>query len=719
MKNAFKVYKRDVKKVVTNWVALVIIMGLMILPSLYAWFNIKASWDPYSNTKGISVAIVNKDNGANFKSMRIDAGRDIVKELKGNDKIGWKFVDESEAKAGVEDGKYYASVIIPEDFSEKLLSILKDKQEKPSLIYSVNEKVNAIAPKITDKGVTTVQSEVSKTFVKTVNKKVLDIMNQVGVELDKSKPKLKELITMILYVDDRIPEINKGVDELQKGAITADEFLGKIKKDIPLLQDTIIKAKGIASTGSVFLNKTKDGLQKISPYIKEDLILAKDLSSSAEILTREGANIISESAPRAKELFTKAREKYVNVEDNLNSVIDLLNYLDRDNSSRLITNLKEKLNSIKSKVNSKINTLNNVIGTIDRGEQPSINMLNRLSDKASDVTPMLGDIIGRFDSEILPAINQFISQLTSVADNTISILNNANANIPELTGLLDKGKLGAEKASDVIKLLKEKLPPIEKSIHEVAEKLRKLDGDQQLNEIIELMKNNAVSESDFIANPINVKENKVFPIPNYGSGMSPFFTTLSLWVGALLLVSLLSVEVKEMEGVKLNTSDIYFGRYLTFMTIAICQALIVSLGDIFVLKTYVVDKVPFVLTSVFISIVFSVIIYSLVSIFGNVGKAMGVILLVLQISASGGTFPIQMTPTFFQRLNPFLPFTYAIGGMRECVGGILRSILFKDMAILSAYAAVPLLVSVQLKHKLLGMNKKLVNKLKQCGLVGH
>lgn len=171
MKNAFKVYKRDVKKVVTNWVALVIIMGLMILPSLYAWFNIKASWDPYSNTKGISVAVVNKDNGANFKNLRIDAGRDIVKELEGNDKIGWKFVDEKEAKSGVEDGKYYASVVIPEDFSEKLLSIVKDKQEKPSLIYSVNEKVNAIAPKITDKGVTTVQSEVSKTFVKTVNKK--------------------------------------------------------------------------------------------------------------------------------------------------------------------------------------------------------------------------------------------------------------------------------------------------------------------------------------------------------------------------------------------------------------------------------------------------------------------------------------------------------------------------------------------------------------------
>ncbi|MCD3352040.1 YhgE/Pip domain-containing protein [Clostridium botulinum D/C] len=719
MKNAFKIYKRDINKVVTNWVALVIITGLMILPSLYAWFNIKSSWDPYSNTKGIAVAVVNKDNGANFKNIRVDAGRDIVKELESNDKIGWKFVDEKEARSGVDTGKYYASVVIPEDFSDKLLSIVRDKQVKPSLIYSVNEKINAIAPKITDKGVTTVQSEVAKTFIKTVNGKVLEIVNKLGIELDKSKPKLKELTNMILYVDDKIPEINAGIDQLQKGAITVDQFLGKVKKDIPLIQDTVVKAKGIASTGAVFLSKAKDGLQKTAPYIKEDLILAKDLSNAAEVLTREGANIVSQSATRARELFIKAREKYVNVEDNINSVFDLLNYIDKDNSNRIINRIKGELISIKNKLNDKISTLNNVIAAIDRGEQPSIDLLNKLSDKASDVTPLLGNIVGRFDSEILPAINSIINDLTTVADNTVGILNNANASLPQLTGLLDKGEIGAEKASEIIKLLKEKLPPIEKSIHEVSGKLRKLDEDGQLNEIISLMKNDAVSESNFISNPIDIKENKIFPIPNYGSGMSPFFTTLSLWVGALLLVSLLSVHVEEMEGVKLNISDIYFGRYLTFMTIAICQALIVSLGDIFLLKTYVVNKVAFVLMSIFISIVFSIIIYSLVSIFGNVGKAFGVILLVLQISASGGTFPVQVTPPFFQRLNPLLPFTYAIGGMRETVGGILRSVLLKDIVILCVYLVIALLLSVQLKERLHNMNEKLVSKLKECGLVGH
>lgn len=719
MKNAFKVYKGDIKSIATNWVAIVIITGLMILPSLYAWFNIKSSWDPYSNTKGIAVAVVNRDNGSNFKNIRVDAGKDIVKELEKNDKIGWKFVDEKEAKSGVETGKYYASVVIPEDFSDKLLSIVRDKQIKPNLIYSVNEKINAIAPKITDKGVTTVQSEVSKTFIKTVNGKVLEIVNKLGVELDKSKPKLKELTNMILYVDDRIPEINLGINELEKGAITVDEFLQKVKKDIPLIQDTVVKAKGIASTGSIFLSKTKDALQKTAPYIRDNLVLARDLNNSAEVLTREGAFVVSESTTKARNLFSRARDKYVNVEDNVNSVLDLLNYIDKDNSNRIINRVKEQLTNTKHKLNNKISALNNVIGVIDRGGQPSIDILNKLSDKAADVTPILGDIIGRFDSEILFNINSVISNLTTVADSTVSILNNANANLPTLTGILAKGQVGAEKAGELIKILKEKLPPIEKSIHQIAGKLRKLDTDEKLNEIIALMKNNAVSESNFIANPINIKENKIFPIPNYGSGMSPFFTTLSLWVGALLLVSLLSVHVNKIEGIDLNISDVYFGRYLTFMSIAICQALIVSLGDLFLLKTYVANKVAFVFMSVFISIVFSIIIYSLVSIFGNVGKAIGVILLVLQISASGGTFPVQVTPPFFQSLNPLLPFTYAIGGMRETVGGILRSVLVKDIIILCIYFVVALVVSVQLKARLHGINEKLVAKLKECGLVGH
>ncbi len=147
------------------------------------------------------------------------------------------------------------------------------------------------------------------------------------------------------------------------------------------------------------------------------------------------------------------------------------------------------------------------------------------------------------------------------------------------------------------------------------------------------------------------------------------------------------------------------------MTIAIFQALIVSLGDIYLLKVYVSNKSIFILFSIFISIIFSMIIYTLVSVFGNVGKALGVILLVLQISASGGTFPIEVTPGFFQRINPLLPFTYAVSGMREAVGGVIEGILLRDIIILLIYFTISILLALLLKKKLEKANKKLCKKV--------
>ena len=160
MKNVFKIFKRDIKKITTNWVALVVVIGLIILPSLYAWFNIKSSWDPYGSTSGIKIAIVNEDNGAKFNDKKIDVGESVVKELSKNKDIGWQFVDKEKAEKGVRMGDYFASIIIPKNFSEDLISPASDDIVKPKLIYTVNESANAIAPKITDKGVQALKNQI-------------------------------------------------------------------------------------------------------------------------------------------------------------------------------------------------------------------------------------------------------------------------------------------------------------------------------------------------------------------------------------------------------------------------------------------------------------------------------------------------------------------------------------------------------------------------------
>ncbi|EDU35918.1 phage infection protein [Clostridium sporogenes] len=718
MKNIFKIYRRDLQNIITNWVAIVVVLGLMILPSLYAWFNIKSSWDPYANTKSISVAVVNKDKAAVFKGQSINVGEELVNKLKINKNIGWKFVDEKEAEKGVKYGKYYASVMIPEDFSYKILSITRDKQEKPTLIYSVNEKSNAVAPKITSKGVTTVQNEVTKTFVKTVNGIIFEIFNKLGIELEKGKPKLKDLMNMIFYVNDKIPEINASIDNLEKGAITLEEFIEKINKDIPLIKDTINKALSAGDKTKLFLSKSKEGINNVAPYIKQDLIIAKKINNTAEVLIGEGVGVIEKNSQQAKEDLVASKDKLTNVKEILNSTLELVDIINKDKKNIILNDFENRIKDMKERVNNKIENINTVVSSIDRGEKVSVEVLNRLKNKANGIDSILKQIIEDFNPKIVPAINNVLNDLIVVADNAIQLLKNANENLPEATELLDKGYTGAEKGIKGIKILKSNLPSIEKSIGEVSNKLKTLDDDERLNEIIKLMKNNAKIESDFISNPVEIKENRIYPIPNYGSAMAPFFTTLSLWVGALILVSILSVDVKDIKGAKkLKVYEKYFGRYLTFMTIAIFQALIVSLGDIYLLKVYVSNKPIFILFSIFISIIFSMIIYTLVSVFGNVGKALGVILLVLQISASGGTFPIEVTPGFFQRINPLLPFTYAVSGMREAVGGVIEGILLRDIVVLLIYFTLSILLALLLKKKLEKINRNFMRKFKESGLV--
>ncbi|MBD5644514.1 YhgE/Pip domain-containing protein [Clostridium botulinum] len=718
MKNIFKIYKRDLQNIITNWIAIVVMLGLMILPSLYAWFNIKSSWDPYSNTKSISVAVVNKDKAAFFKGQSINVGEELVNKLKINKNIGWKFVDEKEAEKGVKYGKYYASIMIPEDFSYKILSITRDKQEKPTLIYSVNEKSNAVAPKITSKGVTTIQSEVTKTFVKTVNGIIFEMFNKLGIELEKGKPKLKDLMNMIFYVNDKIPEINASIDKLEKGAITLEEFIEKINKDIPLIKDTINRALSAGDKTKLFLSKSKEGINNVAPYIKQDLIIARKINSTAEVLIEEGVDLIGKNSSKARENLLSSKDKLTNVKEILNSILELIDIINKDKKNIIMNDFENKIKDMKERVNNKIENINTVISSIDRGEKVSVEALNRLNNKANGIDSILEKTIEDFNPKIVPAINNVLNDLIVVADNTIQLLKNANENLPGATELLDKGYTGAEKGIKGIKILKSNLPSIEKSIGEVSNKLKTLDDDERLNEIIKLMKSNAKIESDFISNPVEIKENRIYPIPNYGSAMAPFFTTLSLWVGALILVSILSVEVKDIKGAKkLKVHEKYFGRYFTFMTIGIFQALIVSLGDIYLLKVYVSNKSIFILFSIFISIIFSMIIYTLVSVFGNVGKALGVILLVLQISASGGTFPIEVTPGFFQRINPLLPFTYAVSGMREAVGGVIEGILLRDIIILLIYFTLSILLALLLKKKLEKANKNFVKKFKESGLV--
>ncbi|PEA54836.1 phage infection protein [Bacillus pseudomycoides] len=879
MKQIWRIYTTDIRNVARHWAAIVIIIGLTILPSLYAWFNIKASWDPYGSTKDVPIAVSNEDKGANIRGKDINIGKEVVDSLKKDKNLGWKFVDEKEAIHGVKHGDYYASITIPKDFSEKIATVLDENPQKPEIQYYVNEKVNAIAPKITSKGASGIVEEIGKNFVKTANGEIFKIFNELGIDLETNLPSIEKVKDLVFKLEAQIPEINKVVDTALTDAGTAqdlvktaqdtmpkvesiiqdgqqlskdldsffaannqtlDEAPAAIKRDLtfakkavdggiqisdyfagPLANVNKETVKGQIKSAQSATNRVKDvsqqipgytdkarkvlnigdataeaikpfseGIQQLSagaidqidiaiknlqdsnqPNKDEGVKKLEDLKTTVTIIkdkakaVTEAANDFNKNKPSIENTLNQIDSLAKDVEKDTNNVInvtnDLINIVDNgisgnlnlepakqglyDTQSQLqkginiidgiipVLNSADKLagdagkttkipgyvaelNDAKGKIQKVINKTNKALDVINSGKLPSKDDIESIKAEAKDASNTLGDILARYDSEIVPNFNDAIAQTKKINKNTADVLNTANAKLPDVKKLLEDASKGLTLGKEDVAKVKAELPEAEKKIKEIANKIRDFESQEDLKDIIRLLKHDVEKQSDYFANPVNLKENKLFPIPNYGSAMSPFYTVLALWVGALLMVSLLTVEVHE-EDAEYKSYQIYFGRFLTFLTVGLAQAFIVAVGDIFLLGTYVVDKFWFVLFSMLIAGVFVCIVYSLVSVFGNIGKSMAIVLLVLQVAGSGGTFPIQMTPKFFQAIYPFLPFTYAIRIIRETVGGMMWGIVWKDILILCVWVGVMLVIALALKKPINKSSEKFVENAKGSKLI--
>lgn len=694
MKNAFRIFKNDIKNIFKNYAALIVVIALCILPSLYAWFNIKASWDPYaeSGISNIKIGVVNKDLGATLNNKEINLGDRVVKELKGNTQMGWQFVSEEESIKNVKEGKYYAMITIPENFSKSLTSVLTKDVQKGEIIYTVNEKINAIAPKITVKGANAIQEKVSKAVVETASDAILGIGKELGTELENQLPRLNNIYNQLLEVKSQFGNINDVVNLADDGAYKLKTLISDIQKNIPLINKTLENSQNLGSNLESFLTTSKNNLNNIAPVIKNDIKIINEISNEVSKNVNALISAINSGSEYAPQIVDSILGKLSSLNTSTESLINILKTMNKFNPGKF-DDILETLANVQGAINKAINVLNTVKDSLANGGTPDLSLLNNVIAFTNDVSNITNNLYNNFDENITNKINSIFDDAYNVAGNVVTVLKEAQNKLPQVTDIMNTVYEGADKGIEGIDFVKSKLPEAENMLNELVSKIGSINDSEDINRIIDFLKTDVSVRSDFLANPVNIIENTLFPMGNYGTGMTPFYTVLSLWVGLLLLSSMLSVEAKG----EYSASAQYFGKMMLFMSIAIIQAIIVALGDLYLLKIYCVNPGLFVLGSVFTSVIFTIILYSLCSVFGNVGKVLGIVLLVIQIGGSGGTFPIQLTPKFFQAINPFLPFTYAISFAREAIGGVVQSVLIKDIVVLLIYGAIFILISLFLK----------------------
>ncbi|MUT66101.1 YhgE/Pip domain-containing protein [Paenibacillus sp. NEAU-GSW1] len=700
-----------------NWALLVTILGLIALPSLYAWFNIKSSWDPYGNTSGLAVAVANNDNGASIHGNPLRAGDEIIESLKSNRKIGWRFVDEDQALEGVKHGDYYASIVIPADFSTKIATVLNDNPEQAKILYTVNEKINAVSPKIAASGANAIVEQIRSTFVKTANGVIFSLLNEVGLELEKEKPTIENSRDIVFKLEELFPEIKSAVSAASADAAKAEAIAGRAQNALPDAAKLVADGRQLAAKLTPLLADSADAVEQTAPALKQDLqLLAGAADAAAELaasLRNGAATADTESAIAALERMDGKLGIAARV---AGSSADLFGRLaDMTGGSRL-ADADAKLRQAESSFTRSSEAANQLAAAARRGEEPAAALLDKLADGAAQASSVVNSLLDRYDSDIVPGIREGMDKALTAAKKANEALKQTAADMPDIEKLLQDASKGLTFGKAALAEIEKRLPNAEQKIKRLAERIRQMEQEGSLDELISLLQNNAQRESAFFAEPVVLQEYRLYPIPNYGSAMSPFFSTLSIWVGALLLVSLLSVDPHPGEGEALKSYQSYFGRYLTFLTLSLLQTLLITTGDIWILHTHVVDKGAFLLFGLLLSALFMLIVYTLVSVFGNVGKALSIVLLVLQLAGSGGTFPIQVTLPFFQAIHPYLPFTYAISMMREAVGGILWDIVRQDMISLAIFAAVTLLIGIALKKTINRASSGFVRKAKESDL---
>ncbi|HHO0377920.1 TPA: YhgE/Pip family protein [Staphylococcus aureus] len=988
MKNAFKLFKMDLKKVAKTPAVWIILTGLAILPSFYAWFNLWAMWDPYGNTGHIKVAVVNEDKGDTIRGKKVNVGNTMVNTLKKNKSFDWQFVSREKADHEIKMGKYFAGIYIPSKFTHEITGTLRKQPQKADVEFKVNQKINAVASKLTDTGSSVVVEKANEQFNKTVTRALLEEANKAGLTIeenvptinkiknavysaDKALPKINDFANKIVYLNNhqadldkyandfrklgnykgdildaqkKLNEVNGAIPQLNEKAkliLALNNYMPKIEKalnfaadDVPAQFPKINQGLNIASQGidqaNGQLNDAKGFVTQVRSRVgdyQDAIRRAQDLNrrnqqqipqnSAANNETSNSApaagngvastppsgdtapnnNVTQNTAPNSNNApvsttpqstsgkkdgqsfaditttqVSTANENTQNITDKdvksmeaalTGSLLSLSNNLDTQakaaqKDSQALRNIsygilasdkpsdfRESLDNVKSgleyttqynqqfidtlkeieknenvdlskeidkvkaannRINESlrlVNQLSNALKNGSSGTAEATKLLDQLSKLDSslssfrdyvkkDLNSSLVSISQRIMDELnkgqtalsnvqskLNTIDQVINSgqailkngktridrlqtvLPSIEQQYISAVKNAQANFPKVksdvakaanfvrndlpqleqrltnatasvnknlptllngydqaVGLLNKNQPQAKKAlSDLADFSQNKLPDVEKDLKKANKIFKKLDKDDAVDKLIDTLKNDLKKQAGIIANPINKKTVDVFPVKDYGSGMTPFYTALSVWVGALLMVSLLTVDNKHksLESV-LTTRQVFLGKAGFFIMLGMLQALIVSVGDLLILKAGVESPVLFVLITIFCSIIFNSIVYTCVSLLGNPGKAIAIVLLVLQIAGGGGTFPIQTTPQFFQNISPYLPFTYAIDSLRETVGGIVPEILITKLIILTLFGIGFFVVGLILKPVTDPLMKRVSEKVDQSNV---
>lgn len=720
MKRAFEIFRRDVNRLSHNMVAMIVTIGVCLIPSLYAWFNIAANYDPYANTGNIKIAVANADKGTENELIgELNVGEEIVQNLKKNDSLGWKFTDEKKAVQGVKSGKYYAAIVIPEDFSSSFVSILSGDMKQPQFEYYLNEKKNAIAPKVTGTGASTIQEQVNEEFIAAAAGSVSKILGQTAEQMGTQVDTVQEsLIVKMQTAEENLEEYQVVLENLNKTIDGSDDLINGTQETLDALKSAVASGAKSMNNGTDILASVRNSVGALSAGLSDGLTQGADALSGISSAVGTDLGKLNEKVQNVNEKIGNTITSMQDLISKNEEILTVLRELDNQVPGNPLSEIIEKLeteNQRHKEILKNLQTGNNSIGN---AVNTSVQGLNQIASVIQDGQKNLQTSRASFEKNVLPSLNQSLDSFAQLSGKVSGVLAGVEPSAEQLKNVTGDLKQTLSDTKTAMESTKEALDDVQKKLNTAITDLGALQSSDIYLSLKELTKKDTGEVAEFMYSPVQLETKGFYRVENYGSAMAPFYTNLAIWVGGIVLIAIFKMEVDKDEKIKSFTvTQGYFGRWILYITTGLIQALIICLGDIYLLKIQCKNPAAFVFAGLFASFVYVNLIYALSITFKHIGKALSVILVILQIPGSAGTYPIEMTPAFFQFVHPLLPFTYGINAMREAIAGIYGMHYWKNILCLAVFLPIALGIGLLLRPHLLNLNYLFDRKLAETDLM--
>lgn len=720
MGNIWRVLKRDVMRLVKTPPALVVALALLVLPSAYTWYNVAGFWDPYNNTGELRVDVVNEDAGAESElTGQLNVGSMIVDELHENTQLNWQFNDRKTAMDALESGESYAVFVIPDTFTENLLTLTTGNFTQPDIQYYVNEKTGPVAPKITDTGASTLDETINSAFVSTVSNVAAEAVDQA---IDESQAKLAasrsdvaakldEVSAGIAEVRDVLSGIASATEGAQAKAAAAQASLAEAQKGIDAASDALASVSGL--TGQL-----QTGLADFSavaaPALNQALHSASQASSSANAAVGDILGSANEANGSIDAALAQAQGVITSNEALIESLQGMEESVPSENKEAFEAAIAEleKQNANAQTIVSGLESLNGQAASVNTAAGQAADAFDAAAQQATSGALAYSDALF---GTTMPALTSSLGQLSATAIQLSgaiaqqkTLVSQTSAILGQLSSTLGTAKSAVSQTDGILGNLEDELSDVRTDVTALG----------QSNALTELVGENgldAAKVAEFMGSPTKIVTEQLYELNAYGSAMAPLFMNLTFWIGAFMLLVIMKQEV-DAEGVRnLTLSQRYLGRFALLAGMAVLQATVCCAG-VLLLGVQAANVPALFLAAIVASLAYLSIIYALSVTLQHIGKGVCIVLVFAQIPGATGLYPIEMTSPFFQALYPLFPFTYGIGAMREAICGFYGSQYAIDLGVLLLFFFLFIALGLLVRPRMANVNRMVASQVRESGI---